>query len=128
MIRTRAGEENRNKRSSEFKSLIIKIRDWVGFILTLAGFCLSLSGTVHINIQVQCNVTIEKYNNIPEMDVAQWNSDGHLLNIKDGAENTKKKDIGRPGYPIEWAYINLTECSYDMPNRKKRHAVKSLTK
>ena len=91
MTRTGAGEENRNDRTFEFESWIIKIRDWIGFILTLAGFCLSLSGTVHINMQVQYNVTIEIYNNIPEAGVAQWNSEGYHLNMKDDADNIKRK-------------------------------------
>lgn len=117
--RTRTGQENR---TSDFKIFVTKIRDWLGFFFTVAGFCLSLSGTIHINIQTQFNtvIVIEVYNYIPKVDEVQWKPEDYLLNMKGAIDNTKKNNTGEKKYPTEWAYINLTECSYDMPKRKKQ--------
>ena len=116
MKKTRVGQENRNERTSNF----IKIRDWLGFFFTVAGFCLSLSGTVHINIQTQCNIVIEVCNYTQEVDKVQWNSEDYLLNMKGNIDNTEKNDISFQKYPIEWANTDLTECSYDILKRKKQ--------
>ena len=66
MAKTRSEQKNRNERTSKHNSQIIKIRDWLGFFFTVAGVCLSLLGSVHIDIQIQYNTVIEVYNNSPE--------------------------------------------------------------
>lgn len=114
MKKTRVGQENRNERTSNF----IIIRDWLGFFFTVAGFCLSLSGTVHINIQTQNNIVIEVCNYTQEIDKAQWNSEDYLLNMKGYIYNTEKNDISSQKYPTGWTNTDLTECSYDILKRK----------
>lgn len=111
MTKTGIEQENRNERTYEFKNLITKIRDWLGFSLTVAGFCMGLSGTIHIDIQVQCNIVVENYNYISKVDEVQWNGK-YSLNLKD--------NTGRQKYHREWMYINLMERSYDIPKRKRQ--------
>lgn len=119
MTKTGIGQENRNKKTSEFKNLITKIRDWLGFSLTVAGFCMGLSGTVHINIQIRCNIIVETYNCISVVDEAQWN-EGYPLNLNVDIDDTKKDNTDRQKHQREWAYINLMESSYDIPKRKRQ--------
>ena len=120
MAKTRAKQKNRNERTSKYNSQIIKIRDWLGFFFTVAGVCLSLSGSVHIDIQIQYNTVIEVYNNSPERERTQWPKEDVFLDIEDCTDNTRKDNTGKPKYPIEWAYINISEYHQDMFKRKKR--------
>ena len=61
MARARGIQENRSRKNTECKITITIIRDWIGFFLTVAGFFLSLSGTVHIDVQIQRNIDIDVY-------------------------------------------------------------------
>lgn len=120
MAKTRSEQKNRNQRTSKYNSQIIKIRDWLGFFLTVAGVCLSLSGSAHIDIQIQYNTVIEVYNYSPERERTQWSQEDFLLDIEDGTDSTRKGNIGKPKYPAEWAYINISEYHQDILKRKKR--------
>ena len=120
MVKTRAEQKNGNGRTFKYNSQIIKIRDWLGFFFTVAGVCLSLSGSVHIDIQIQYNTVIEVYNNYPERERTQWSTEDFFLDTEDGSDSTRKDNTGKAKYPIEWAYINISEYHQDILKRKKR--------
>ena len=120
MTKARAQQKNRDKRTANYKSQIIKIRDWLGFFFTVVGFFLSVSGKVQINIQGQCNVTIEVYNSFFEKEEAKWNLEDFLLNLENDTSNTEKDNTDKQKYSIEWACINLTEHPQVTLKRKKR--------
>lgn len=119
MTKTRSEQESRNEKTSKHKSQIIKIRDWLGFFFTVAGVFLSLSGTVHIDIQVQYNIVIEVYNDSSKEERTQWNSEDFLLNLKDGTDTMRTNNADKQKYPIEWVYTNMAEYPQDTPKRKK---------
>ena len=119
MTKTRSEQESRNEKTSKHKSQIIKIRDWLGFFFTVAGVFLSLSGTVHIDIQVQYNIVIEVYNDSSEEERTQWNWEDFLLDLKDDTDTMRTNNADKQKYPIEWVYTNMAEYPQDTPKRKK---------
>lgn len=50
--KSRKNEVQRGK--SGHKNTITVIRDWLGFMLTAAGFFLSLLGMAHVQVSCQC--------------------------------------------------------------------------
>lgn len=64
------------------KKRIEKIRDWLGFFFTMAGFILSISNKIQINIQIQYYVSAEAYIYFQEKDDGSDKSGNVLLNIR----------------------------------------------
>lgn len=128
MAKTRLEQKNRNERTSIYNSQIIKIRDWLGFFFTVAGVCLSLSGSVHIDIdiQIQYNTVIEVYNNSHERERTRWSTEDFFLDTEDGTDSMRKDNTDKQKHPIEWAYINISEFPEDILKRKKRTIIHIL--
>ena len=120
MAKTRSEQKNRNERTFKHNSQIVRIRDWLGFFFTVAGVCLSLRESIHIDIQIQYNTVIEAYNNFSERERTQWSSENFFLDLKDGTDSMRKDNTDKQKYPIEWAYINISEYPQDISKRKKR--------
>ena len=116
MAKTKSKQKNRNKKTSRHKSQILKIRDWLGFFFTVAGFFLSLSSTVHIDIHVQYSIVIEVYNNSLKEET-HGNSD-FLLKLENDTDIAKKDNTDKQKWQMEWVYINSKEHLYDTLKRK----------
>ena len=91
MAGKRRKRSNRNKETAKCKISITTIRDWIGFILTIIGFFLSLSGTVHVDVQIQHDIDIEFHNNFNKEDQTQWILDIYPVNLDDFVD-TENKD------------------------------------
>lgn len=119
MAKRKVKQSNRNREAAKYKNSITKIRDWIGFFLTVAGFFLSLSGTVHVDVQIQHNIDIEFCNNFNKTDRIQWNREIYPVNLDDTADNKKKDVANTQKHPVEWVYINSLEYLQETPRRKK---------
>lgn len=119
MTKTRAKQKNTKKRTAKYKIQLIKIRDWLGFFFTVAGFFLSLYGTVHIDIQAQGNIVINVYNSSFGAEKTKWNLEDFLLNLESDIGNMEKDNTDKQKHPIEWVYINFSEHPQDTQKRKK---------
>lgn len=120
MARDRGMQEYRSRKIAECKIAIIKMRDWIGFFLTVAGFFLSLSGTVHIDVQIQRNIDIDVYNSFFVTDDTQWNIECHPSNQDDTVSDKNRDNSGGQKHPIEWAYIDLTDNLQELSKRKNQ--------
>lgn len=120
MARDRGMQEYRGRKIAECKITITKMRDWIGFLLTVAGFFLSLSGTVHIDVQIQRNIDIDVYNSFFMTDDTQLNIECYPSNQDDTVNDKNRDDSGGQRHPIEWAYIDLTDNLQEELKRKKQ--------
>ncbi|MDE7132599.1 MAG: hypothetical protein K2O65_12500 [Lachnospiraceae bacterium] len=120
MARDRGMQENRSRKNTECEITITIIRDWIGFFLTVTGFFLSLSETVHIDVQIQRNIDIDVYISFFVIDDTQRNMEYHPSNPDDTVNNKKRDNSGGQRHPIEWAYIDLTDYLQEKSKRNNQ--------
>lgn len=120
MARDREIQENKSRKITKCNITITKMRDWIGFFLTAAGFFLSLSGTVHIDVQIQRNIDINVYNCFFVTEDTQWNIECQPSNQDDTVNDKNRDNFGGQKHPIEWAYIDLTDNLQEELKRKNQ--------